>query len=63
MPVVRNRTVIHIMEWLKENRDSLSNCQTTHVILVNLMLYIITLKLKKKQQCYCSDFLLVKHIK
>ncbi|XP_060080298.1 uncharacterized protein LOC132559696 [Ylistrum balloti] len=27
MPVVRNRTVVHIMEWLKENRHSLADCQ------------------------------------
>ncbi|XP_021365887.1 uncharacterized protein LOC110458492 isoform X2 [Mizuhopecten yessoensis] len=27
MPVVRNRAVVHIMEWLKENRDSLVDCQ------------------------------------
>ncbi|XP_069112054.1 uncharacterized protein [Argopecten irradians] len=27
MPVVRNRTVVHIMEWLKENREDLSDCQ------------------------------------
>ncbi|CAG2214540.1 unnamed protein product [Mytilus edulis] len=34
MPVVRNRAVVHIMDWLKENRENLKTCLSCATILV-----------------------------